>query len=287
MIAADDDRGYKQRQMNRSEALHRYAIRGGKEGKERLDLLARVMLPTTSQLFDGIGLKQGMKCLDVGCGGGHVSLLLASVVGPAGRVVGTDTDKEILELARQDAEIANVCNVEFRQVDACLCPHEGYDFVYARFLLSHLSQPETCLEAMVRACRPGGTIAVEDVDFTGSFCYPICPAYERYLELYQKIVRRRGGDPNIGPKLPRMLRKASARAVHLNVVQPTHIEGEGKLMASVTMERISGAVISERLAAESGVRQIVEELNEVAADSETIMSLPRVFQVWGKSGRDD
>jgi ubiquinone/menaquinone biosynthesis C-methylase UbiE len=269
--------------MNGPEALHRYAIRGGKQGKERLDLLARVMLPTTSQLLNTVRLTEGMKCLDVGCGGGHASLLMASMVGPAGKVVGTDTDKQIVDLARQDAEIARMGNVEFRQVDACQCQsHEEYDFVYARFLLSHLSEPEKCLEALVKACRPGGIIVVEDVDFIGSFCYPICAAYERYVELYQKVVQRRDGDPNIGPKLTTMLRKAGVRRVQLNVVQPAHIEGEGKLMARMTMERISGAVISELLAAESEVHQIVEELNAVAADPETIISLPRVFQVWGQ-----
>ena len=74
--------------MARSDAQHRYAIRGGKEGKKRLDLLARVMLPTTMQLLDRVGLVRGMKCLDVGCGGGHVAMLIAGIVGPEGRVVG-------------------------------------------------------------------------------------------------------------------------------------------------------------------------------------------------------
>ena len=54
--------------------MRAYAIRGGKEGKERLNLLARVMLPTTSQLLKTVGFRKGMKCLDVGCGGGHVTL---------------------------------------------------------------------------------------------------------------------------------------------------------------------------------------------------------------------
>jgi SAM-dependent methyltransferase len=274
--------------MNRSEALHRYAIRGGKEGKERLNLLARVMLPTTSQLLKTVGLSQGMECLDVGCGGGHVSVLIASIVGSAGKVVGTDTDKEIIELAKQDAETAKLGNVEFHEADACGDEwHEEYDLVYARFLLSHLSEREGCLGAMLKACRPKGTIVIEDTDFAGSFCYPICAAYERYTELYQNVIYRRGGDPNIGPKLPGMLRKAGARGVELNVVQPTHMQGEGKLMASITMERISGAVISEGLATESEVQEIVNELNHAATDSETVMSLPRVFQVWGRSGRGD
>ena len=134
--------------MNPSEVMPRYAIRGGKEGKERLNLLARVMLPTTSQLLKTVALRKGMKCLDVGCGGGHVTLLMASMVGPEGKVTGTDTDEEIIELAQEDADAAKLDNVEFRQIDACTCQwHEEYDLVYARFLLSHLSEPERCLAA--------------------------------------------------------------------------------------------------------------------------------------------
>ena len=143
--------------MARSDAPHRYAIRGGKEGKKRLDLLARVMLPTTMQLLDRVGLIRGMKCLDVGCGGGHVAMLMARIVGPEGRVIGTDTDAEILALAREDAEAAKVTNVTFQQLDACVCLwHEEFDMAYARFLLSHLNEPEKCLAAdgaSVRAWR--------------------------------------------------------------------------------------------------------------------------------------
>src|SRR5258705_6444500 len=132
--------------MARSETPHRYAIRGGKEGKKRLDLLARVMLPTTMQLLDRAGLIRGMKCLDVGCGGGHVAISIARIVGPEGRVIGIDRDAEILALAREDAEAAKITNVEFQQQDACVCLwREGFHVAYARFLLSHFNEPEKCL----------------------------------------------------------------------------------------------------------------------------------------------
>ncbi len=211
--------------MDPSETWQHYAIRGGQEGKERLDLLARVMLPTTMQLLDRVGLFRGMKCLDVGCGGGHVAMLMASIVGPEEGVIGTDTDEEILTLARKEAEASNTANVEFQHMDECASLwREKFDLIYARFLLSHLSEPEKCLAAMVKACRPEGTIVIEDTDFSASFCYPSCAAFDRYSELYQKIVHRRGGDPNIGPKLPAMLRMPVLQQIELNVVQPAHIE---------------------------------------------------------------
>jgi hypothetical protein len=79
-----------------------------------------------------------------------------------------------------------------------------------------------------------------------------------------------------------MLRQAGAEGIQVNVVQPTHLEGESKFIASVTMERIAGSVVSEGLATEEEAGQVINGLNEAAADAKVVMSLPRVFQTWGR-----
>jgi len=84
-----------------------------------------------------------------------------------------------------------------------------------------------------------------------------------------------------------MLRRAGIEAVELNVIQPAHIHGEGKLMAPITMSRISDALTTEGLATDDEVQQVLSELNHAAADCETLISLPRIFQVWGKRGMGD
>jgi hypothetical protein len=43
-----------------------YVIRGGEEGKRRLDLLAEIMMPTTEALLTRAGIEPGMRCLDPG-----------------------------------------------------------------------------------------------------------------------------------------------------------------------------------------------------------------------------
>ena len=58
------------------------------------------MYSSTTTLFERLGIGDGMVCLDVGCGGGDVTLELARRVGPRGRVVGADIDETTLALAR-------------------------------------------------------------------------------------------------------------------------------------------------------------------------------------------
>ena len=53
-------------------------------------------------------------------------------------------------------------------------------------------------------------------------------------------------------------------------------------MAPLTMARISDALTAEGLATEIEAKRILTGLNHVAADFETVISLPRIFQVWGK-----
>src|SRR5215475_4621339 len=94
-----------------------YVIAGGKEGKERLDLLSDAMRATTLELLEDAGLKSGDRCLDAGCGGGHVALDMARTVGPTGRVIAIDFDPLVIDLARSDAREAGIDNVEFIRAD--------------------------------------------------------------------------------------------------------------------------------------------------------------------------
>jgi SAM-dependent methyltransferase len=65
------------------EGANPYALRGGEDAKRRLDLIAGVLRPSTLALLERAGIRAGDRCLDVGCGGGHVARELA-LPDPAG-----------------------------------------------------------------------------------------------------------------------------------------------------------------------------------------------------------
>src|SRR5215467_730581 len=198
-----------------------YAIRGGIEGRERLKLLSRIMQASTMSLLDRAALAPGMKCFDIGCGSGDVSIELARRVGPHGHVTGVDIDATKVELARAEAAELKIPNVDFRVLDICEDdPGSTFDLVYARFLLTHLRDPAGVVGAIKRVLKPGGLVILEDIDFSGHFVYPESAAFNRYHELYCTVVSRRGGNPNIGPHLPLLLQQNGFADIKLMIVQP-------------------------------------------------------------------
>ena len=113
----------------------------------RLQLQGSVLAPHSAHLLRLAGIISGMRVLDVGCGAGDVSVLLAGLVGPDGAVVGVDMDPAVLELARARTAASGLRNVSFVEADlAGLRLDEPFDALVGRLILLHLedARPRSC-----------------------------------------------------------------------------------------------------------------------------------------------
>jgi ubiquinone/menaquinone biosynthesis C-methylase UbiE len=147
-------------------------------------------------------LAPGRSLLDVGCGPGTITADLAERVAP-GRVVAIDAAAGVLADARAEASGRGLTNVEFAigDVTALEFADGTYDVVHAHQVLQHLSDPVGALREMRRVCRPGGVVAVRDVDYAAMTWYPEFPALDLWLSVYRRTARRNGGEPDAGRRL--------------------------------------------------------------------------------------
>jgi hypothetical protein len=154
-----------------------------------------------------------------------------------------------------------------------------------------MSDPADVCARLVRALRPGGMLAVEDIDYGGAFCWPASEAYQRSIALYSEVARARGRDPDIGRRLPALLDGAGCQDVRPLVVQlagfgPGEQQRDIKLVMCVTTELIAGSAVAEGLTTGEEIEGVVDELYRLAADDRTFMSLPRLVQAWGRRPSD-
>jgi SAM-dependent methyltransferase len=261
-----------------------YVIKGGRTGRERLRVLSNVLQTGTYAFLDRLGVRPEMSCLDVGCGGGDVTRELARRVGANGRVVGLDMDAAQLEIVRAEAVAQNIFNIDYRRADVTDRPHDVGDFhlVYSRFVLCHLAKPAETVAWMVQRLRPGGILAIEDCDLTGHFCYPASPTFDHYVSLLCDVMRRRGGDPTMGLKLPQILIEAGLEIGGISVSHPADIDGDTKLLNALTMENIAHTVVSDGLATSDEVDELVKTLDKITRDRSAFASVTRTIQVWGR-----
>ncbi|MES2035577.1 MAG: methyltransferase domain-containing protein [Pseudomonadota bacterium] len=254
-----------------------YIIQGGETGRARLSVLSQAMAPWTGGLLDRAGSLVGLRVLDAGCGGGDVSRDLAVRVGPTGRVVGVDGDA--VKIAAAEAADEGLANLAFHLGDATSPPGGPFDVIYARFLLSHLTDVPAALAAFRGHLRLGGRVVIEDVDFSGHFVAPPLQAFDDYVAWYREAAWLRGADADIGPRLPGLIAAAGFVDVDAEAVNPAGLRGPVKQLAALTLAGIAEAVIAEDIAGRDRVERAVADLQAAADDPSVFMSLPRVVQV--------
>jgi len=163
------------------------------------------------------GLAAGMQALEVGCGTGAVTRVMARLADP-GRAVGIDQSAERLEAGRAIAARTGL-EIHFEEGDAnhLPLPATSFDFSFSRFLFEYLPDPPRALSELIRVTRPGGIVAVADLDGQIESFHPLEPTLAAALDEGLRILRNTGFDTRVGRKLYAWFLQAGLRDVAVDV----------------------------------------------------------------------
>ena len=200
-----------------AEGLHPYLLEPIPTERERLALQATMWAPATERLLDAIGSIEGWSCLDLGCGAPGVLGTLARRVGSAGRVVGVDRDRILLEHAEAWARRERLANVALRHGDAYATglPDGTFDLVHARFMFAPLGRADALLAEMHRLVRPGGIVVIQEPDSAAWRCSPPSREFATLVAAIVRVFADGGGDFDCGSRLHAALRAAGYADVGL------------------------------------------------------------------------
>jgi ubiquinone/menaquinone biosynthesis C-methylase UbiE len=260
---------------------HYILATGGKDVK-RLRLLHEVYGPETQALFHRVGLRDGQRVVEIGCGSGNISCWVAQQVGPSGSVVGIDISPEQIEEARRQAESLNVRNIEFQVADAYAprLPEGTFDIVYCRLVLMHLTRPDAGLVAMRSLARPGGHVVCEEMDLACWICDPPATAMTRFFALNTALGERRGENFCLGASLHRLFREAGFARPEVGANFTLALRGEQKRLLGMTFAQFAPELVREGLASQEEADQVAADLITLADDETTLFGFPLVAQVW-------
>ena len=111
----------------------KYALGHSEEELDRLKTQARLIDPITQRFFDEAGIGPGMRVLDVGCGAGDTSMLVANMVAESGEVLGVDRAPAAIAAAQVKAEGRR--NLRFLEGDpADMTFERPFDAVVGRYV---------------------------------------------------------------------------------------------------------------------------------------------------------
>jgi SAM-dependent methyltransferase len=174
--------------------------------------------------LDRLELGPGWRCVDVGAGGGDVSVALAEVVGQTGRIYAVDSDPRARDEAAAAAAAHSQVLAITQAAEDLLLP-EPVDLAFCRFLLLHVFDPAAVIERMAKAVRPGGWVVAQE---------PITSA-GRIDGIAMSMPEAR--HPDIGALLPALVREAGLEVVDAWAEAPA---GAGPGPVATYLESLTG-----------------------------------------------
>ncbi len=267
-----------------AEPADSYVLARTSEEYRRLRLQALTWEKATGAILDETGLREGMRCLDVGCGSGDVMRLMGEKVGETGSVTGVDIDGKLGRESLEVLKASGKCNFEFIQDDVAGADdisREKYDLTYARFLLFHMKDPDFVLRKMYEWTRPGGYLVVQDYDFSTFEVYPRIDILEEGLKAFSTLMEKGGKDIRIGRKLPHHFLSAGigpADNIRLDGIISTLAEAEWWLRDSY--QSILPVALKAGFTTEEKSKALLQTLSDLANKESHYFTWPLLVGAW-------
>jgi trans-aconitate 2-methyltransferase len=172
----------------------KYALRDNELAAQRLDLIDRYFAPASVALLSSVADRSYRIAVDLGCGPGHTTQRLHRVVSPT-TTIGLDTSDTLLARARSSYPHLKFCSHDVRLVPLPGC--HAPDLIYARFLLTHLSQPRNMLKRWSSQLAVGGILLSDETQRVEA----LNPVVAHYLELQAHLIGHHGGRFFVGQEL--------------------------------------------------------------------------------------
>lgn len=140
----------------------RYAGVMGYQGADWLDREERDIEESPDTAVAALDLKPGMTVADIGAGSGYMTVRMAKLVGPEGKVYAEDIQPQMIDILKRRLDRERVSNVVpvLGAIDDPKLPAEAIDLMLLVDVYHEFSEPVKMLAGMRAALKPGGRLVL-------------------------------------------------------------------------------------------------------------------------------
>jgi len=252
---------------------------------KRLGFQHGVWKEITDAFLDKIGIRHGWKVLDAGSGPGFVALELLNKVGTYGEVTALEPSEMYINHFRDTCQRQGLKNTKFilGKVEDARLPENYFDFVFARWVIGFVPDPEKFVEKLKKALAPRGIIAIQDYAFHGLFLYPRGGAYENFAPAVEAYWKYTGGDLRIAPRIPLIFKKLGIELLsfHPNSLAGGPQSGVFQWHHSFITHHVP-LMVKKGIISQSTGAAILKDWNEHMNNPDSIFFSPIVVNISGK-----
>jgi organic hydroperoxide reductase OsmC/OhrA/SAM-dependent methyltransferase len=244
-----------------------YAFADSDPAARRLAMVAWIFEPPSRAFLTSVlsGRPAPACAVDLGCGPGNTTALLAEVSG-AERTIGLDASEHFLELARAAAapgtafELHDLERPRWPIADPALRGRYP-GLAYGRLVLAHLREPVVAAMTWLDELAPGGLLLVDELEWIRTDE----PALQHYLELVTELVAAHGSAMFAGPIVAALEPSLLARQIWNDVVEwPVEIADAAAMFALNLSVWRSDPVVSSLLASDDELDRLADQLDRLA-----------------------
>ena len=181
-----------------------YILETGTKAEQILEMQHEIFALDSYEQLEKAGLCLGQTVWDIGCGSGTMTEYLAKTVGPTGHVYAFDISEDQINIAKERLQKLGLINVTFHQSDIYTIIDlllDQPDIIYTRFVFMHLTDPQSAIDQVCKALKPGGVFVDQESTMSTSHASFKNSHLDDYIKTIVALGKHKGVDFEIGDKL--------------------------------------------------------------------------------------